>query len=230
MSIKKPLEQPIFNAIIHQAYMLHDDEREVLLRAFLEMSCKIHREAVEITSPEEDIGSLLAAHIQFEEASVTNSSSVAAAASAPKESAEQHGDHESAIAKHLQSFCHMFRRRESILQEEEELSLFSTIEGVADQVNREALELEIMGELKGDLNARFAAVYERDGTGPWGSMVVSEGEWETVVVAEGSKRVRQPGWPFDTYIECMDEELLITRGIIERNRVLSQGYLKAHAI
>jgi hypothetical protein len=216
MSIKKPLEQPIFNAIIHQAYMLHDDEREVLLRAFLEMSCKIHREAVEIMSPEKDIGSLLAVHMQFEEASVTNSSSVAAAASAPKESAEQHGDHESAIAKYLQSFCHMFRRRESILHEEEELALFSTIQGVADQVNREALELEIMGELKGD--DRFAAAYERDGEGPWGAMIVSEGERE--VGAGGRKRVRQPGWPFDTYIELMDEELLITRGIIEKNRAL----------
>jgi hypothetical protein len=61
-------------------------------------------------------------------------------------------------------------------------------------------------------------------------MVVSEGEGETVAVAGGSKRVRQPGWPFDTYIECMDEELMITRGIIEKNRAISESCHKARAM
>ena len=34
----------------------------------------------------------------------------------------------------------------------------------------------------------------------------------------------------DTYIEFMDEELMIMRGIIDRNRALSKGYLNAHAM
>jgi hypothetical protein len=182
-------------------------------------------------SPEEDIGSLLAAHMQFEEEPVTESSSVAAAAKAPGKTTATHKNHESAIAKHMQSLCHRFRRSETVLQEEEELALFSTIQGVADQVNREALEMEIRGELKGYGDARFAAAYERDNTRPWGSMVVSEGKEKGVKAAGGSRRVRRPGWPCDTYIECMDEELLITRGIIEKNRALSQEYLdKAHAM
>jgi hypothetical protein len=34
----------------------------------------------------------------------------------------------------------------------------------------------------------------------------------------------------ETYIDFMDEELKITRGIIDRNRALSQGYLNARAM
>ena len=236
MSIKKPLEQPIFNAIIHHAYMLRDDEREVLLRAFLEMSYQIHREAVEIMAPEEDIGGLIAAYTQFEEPlkrdafpepATPAASGEATAAAAYCVTAKTSDHHESAIAKGLQSFRQMLRRRESVLQEEEELALFSTIEGVADLVNREAMEQEIMGELKkGDTH--FAAAYERDGKSKWDGLVVSESPGETW--AGERKKKRQQGLPFDSYIECMDEELYITRGIIERNRVLSQDHLKARAM
>jgi hypothetical protein len=217
MSHKKPLEQPIFNSIIHYAYMLHDDEREVLLRAFLEMSYKIHREAVEIMSPEEDIGCIIAAYTQFEESPVIESSRDAAAAEAPRVAAKVPANHESVIAKHLQSFRHMFRRRESVLQEEEELALFSTIEGVANQVNREAFESEMRRICSG--KERSATAYEQAAVGPWGAMGVPVGE--IIAGGDGGKeKARLRGRPRDTYIEFMDEELMHMRGIIDRNRAL----------
>lgn len=229
MSLKTTLERPIFNAIIHHAYMLHDDEREVLLRAFLETSYKMHREAVEIMSPGEDIESLIAAYMQFEESPAIASSSMAAATpgneAAAQASRKATSDQGSPIAKHLRSFRQMFRRKESILQEEEELALFSTIESVADQVNREAMEIEIMGELRG--GARFAAAYEQSGYEPGETTIASKGEGE---VAGGRMRTGRPGWPFDTHIECMDEDLLIMRGIIERNRAVSENCHKARAM
>jgi hypothetical protein len=76
---------------------------------------------------------------------------------------------------------------------------------------------------------RFAAAYEQAGAGPWGGIGVPI---EEVIAAQESKNgeVKPPGWHMNTYIELMDEELLITRGIIDRNRALSQGYLNAHAM
>jgi hypothetical protein len=135
--------------------------------------------------------------------------------------------HESMITKHLQSVRHLFRRREIVLQEEEELALFKTIQGVADQVNREAIESEIRNGIGSQW--RFGAAYERAGEGPWGNIGVRV---EDVIVARESKNdeAKQPGAAIDTYIEFMDEELKITRGIIDRNRALSQGYLNAHAM
>ena len=49
----------------------------------------------------------------------------------------------------MQSARDKFRRRESVLQEEEELALFRTIAGVADQVNREAIESEFIRGIAG---------------------------------------------------------------------------------
>lgn len=232
MPSEKPLEQPILDAVIHHAYMLHDDEREALLHSFLEMSCRIHREAVEIISPGENVDSLIARE-QAQEVSSAISLRGEAMADSPGNEPSEPVYREPMVAKYLKMFSGMFRRPDSGLQEDEELALFSTIEGVADQVNREALEWEIAGELVGDL--RFSAAYERDGSGRWSpgedSGTESGTERKGLLAAERRAKGGMPGWPFDSYIALMDDELLFTRGIIEKNRVTAERYIKAaHAI
>lgn len=223
MPIKKPLEQPIINAIIRYAYALREDEEAALLSAFLVISYHIHREAVESMLPDKN-------YEQFISASMT-ATDVTPAALAPEtvsvDAMTAPVFRESLINKHLQSFRHLFRRREIVLQEEEELALFKTIQGVADQVNREAVESEIRNGIGGQW--RFGAAYERAGEGPWGNIGVRVAD---VIVARESKNdeAKHQGAAIDTYIEFMDEELMITRGIIDRNRAVSQGYLNAHAM
>jgi hypothetical protein len=135
--------------------------------------------------------------------------------------------HESMITRHLHSFRHLFRSRESVLQEAEELALFGTIQGVADQVNREAIESEIRFGIGSQWSIGTAS--ERAGQGPWGNIGVPVAD---LIAAGDSKnnKVKKTGYPMDTYIDFMDEELKITRGIIDRNRALSQGYLNARAM
>lgn len=220
-----PLKQPILNAIIHHAYMLHDDEKDALLRAFLEISCMVHREAVEIISPGEDIDGLISARLGTGSSPVATPTPGMVEAEPCLEAVAAPAFRKLAIARHLQSFCHMFRRRESVLQEEEELALFSTIEGVADQVRLEALAWETPGELKGEVS--FAKAFGKNCEEPRGTLV--ETASKRMGVGKPPKG-RKPGWPFDAYIELMDEELLIIRRIIEKNRSVSQGYLKAHAM
>lgn len=223
MPIKKPLEQPIINAIIRYAYALREDEEAALLSAFLVISYHIHREAVESMLPDKN-------YEQFISASMT-ATDVTPAALAPEtvsvDAMTAPVFRESLINKHLQSFRHLFRRREIVLQEEEELALFKTIQGVADQVNREAVESEIRNGIGSQW--RFGAAYERAGEGPWGNIGVRVAD---VIVARESKNdeAKHQGAAIDTYIEFMDEELMITRGIIDRNRAVSQGYLNAHAM
>lgn len=223
MPTKNPLEKPIINAIIRYAYALREDEEAALLSAFLVISYHIHREAVESMLPDKNYEQFIAAYKPATDAP----SVVLMEETSAIDAVTGQAYHESMITKHLQSFRHLFRRRELVLQEEEELALFRTIQGVADQVHREALESEIRNGTGSQW--RFAAGYERAGEGPWGNIGVPVAD---VIAAEESKTVeaKQPGAAIDTYIEFMDEELMITRGIIDRNRALSQGYLNAHAM
>jgi len=229
MPNKKPLEQPIINAIIRYAYALREDEEAALLSAFLVISYHIHREAVESMLPDKNYERFISDHMPVAEPSESCPGVVGmeTAAVPAYHKAAIPGQLQTAVTRAMRSARNRFRRRESVLQEEEETALFSTIAGVADQMNREAIESEIVRGMGGD--ARFAAAYEQRGAGPWGAVGVPIGE---VIVAQGSKneRIKQPGWHMDTYIELMDEELMITRGIIDRNRALSQGYLNAHAM
>lgn len=223
MPRKNPLEQPVINAIIRYAYALREDEEAALLSAFLLISYHIHREAVESMLPDKNYEEFIAAQMQ-----ATEAPPVALLQETPTADVLTGAVyHESLITKHLQSVRHLFRRREMILQEEEELALFRTIQGVADQVHREAIENEIRNGIGGQLH--FGAAYERAGEGPWGNIGVPITD---VIVAHENKNdeAKQTGFPMDTYIEFMDEELMITRGIIDRNRAVSQGYLNAHAM
>jgi hypothetical protein len=229
MPIKKPLEQPILNAIIRYAYALHEDEEAALLSAFLVISYHIHREAVESMLPDKNYEQFISDHIQVVEPpeSCPGIVSPEAVAAPVYHEAMVTGHVQTVVSRVMQSARSRFRRRESVLQEEEEFALFSTIEGVADQVRREAIENDIKQGIGREV--RFAAAYERAGAGPWGAIGVPV---EEVIAAQESKNdgAKQNNWPMDTYIEFMDEELMITRGIIDRNRALSQGYLNAHAM
>jgi hypothetical protein len=223
MPSKNPLEKPIINAIIHYAYALREDEEAALLSAFLVISYHIHREAVESMLPDKNYEQFISARMLAMEASpavlIQETSAVDAVAG--------QAYHESMITKHLQSFPHLFRRREILLQEEEEIALFRTIQGVADQVHREAIEREIRNGIGSTW--RFGAAYGKAGEGPWGNIGVPVAD---VIAADESKNddTKRPGYAMDTYIEFMDEELMITREIIDRNRALSQGYLNAKAM
>jgi hypothetical protein len=229
MPIRKPLEQQIINAIIRYAYMLHEDEEAALLSAFLAISYHIHREAVESMLPDNNYEQFISDYIPVVKSSESCPGVVGLETTAVPvyhESAIP-GQLQAIMARAMRSARNRFRSRESVLQEEEELALFSTIAGVADQVRREAIENEIIRGM--DREVRFAAAYEQTGAGPWGAIGVPIDE---VIAAQESKKdgIRQPGWHIDTYIEFMDEELMITRGIIDRNRAVSQGYLNAHAM
>jgi hypothetical protein len=255
MPIKRSLEQPIINSIIRYAYALRKDEEAALLSAFLAISYHIHREAVEsMLSPEKyeqlissrmpaadteesfiEIASepvyrepLIVGHIRYVIATISNvPGSLKSAVITPIQSAVTNPV-ESVITRLRRSIRLMSRRRrENILQEEEELALFSTIEGVADQVNREAMESEILADSNG--KGRFAAAYEQTGQEALGATGVSISE---VIAARGGKNTaaKRILRPRDTYIEFMDEELMITRRIIDRNRAVSQGYLNARAM
>jgi hypothetical protein len=229
MPIKKPLEQPILNAVIRYAYALHEDEEAALLSAFLTISYNIHREAVESMSPGKNYEQIISDYMPVAEPSESCPGVVGVelAAVPVYHKAVISGQLQTIATRAMQSARNRLRRRESVLQEEEELALFSTIAGVADQVRKEAMESGIVRGTGREV--RFAAAYEQAGSGPWGGIGVPIDE---VIAAQESKNegVRQPGWALDTYIELMDEELMITRGIIDRNRALSQGYLNAHAM
>lgn len=221
--MNKPLEKQIINAIIRYAYALREDEEAALLSAFLVISYHIHREAVESMLPDKNYEQFMSAYMPATDASPV----VLMQETSAVEVVTGQVYHESMITKHLQSFRHLFRRREILLQEEEELALFRTIQGVADQVHREAIESEIRNGIGSTW--RFGATYEQASEGPWGNIGVPVAD---VIAADESKNdeAKQTGFPMDTYIEFMDEELTITRGIIDRNRAVSQGYLNANAM
>jgi len=251
MPLKKPLEQPIINAIIRYAYALRKDEEAALLSAFLVISYHVHREAVQCMMPRDSYEQIMAAHMPAtgaEEAFIEAMSEisprepliirhlhhVAAATAALPELIRSNviepvhaaitGSVNAAVARLRESALFMTRRRrESILQEEEELALFSTIQGVANQVNREAIESEIRQGIAGGL--AFAAAYERRGGGER-SKAISTPVKEVVVTKENRNAPAKPRrWPRDSYIALMDEELTITTAIIDRNRAMSQRCL-----
>jgi hypothetical protein len=255
MPLKKPLEQPIINAIIRYAYALRKDEEAALLSAFLVISYHTHRDAVQsmmpaykyaqlmstgipVTSEDESFietaseltyrEPLIIQHIHYVMAIVSSVPGAISSAIIASVNTAITKPVDAAIARLRQSMRFMSRRhRESVLQEEEELALFSTIEGVADQVNREAIESEIRQGMGG--NGSFAALYERAQPEPF---VAPRAPVKVAVTArEGrNETVKRYGRRRETYIEFMDEELTITRGIIDRNRALSQGYLNSHAV
>lgn len=250
MPLKKPLEQPIINAIIRYAYALRKDEEAALLSAFLVISYHIHKEAVQCMMPRDSYEQIMAAHMPAtgaEEAFIDVVSEISprepliirhlhhAAATtaalpelirsnviAPVQAAIT-GSVNATVARLRESTLFMTRRRrENILQEEEERALFSTIEGVANQVNREAIEGEILQGIGGGL--AFAAAYERR-PGVL-SKAVSMPAKEVVVSRETRNAPAKPRrWPRDSYIALMDEELTLTTAIIDRNRAMSQRCL-----
>jgi hypothetical protein len=249
MPIKRSLEQPIINAIIRYAYALREDEEAALLSAFLVISYHIHREAVETLLPDDKYDQLMstdAPETGAEEAFIETISEpeqrepliighirhvLAAASSLPEyiKSAIITPVHtaitkpfEAAAMKIRHSIQIMSRRnRESLLQEEEERALFSTIEGVANQVQREAIESQIV--YGRSLKGRFAAAYEREDEGPSSTTHMPFKDIVTRKVKNDMKK--QPRRPMDTYSEFMEEEIMFIGRIIDRNRALSQGYL-----
>jgi hypothetical protein len=209
MPFKKPLEQPIINAIIRHAYALHEDEEAALLSAFLVISYHIHREAVEIMMPGKNYEQIISDYMPVAEPSESCPGVVGvelAAAGSVSPALMNKWQLNAVVTRVMQSARKRLPRRESVLQEEEELALFSTVAGVADQVRREAMESEIIRGIGREV--RFAAAYEQAGVGPWGGIGVPVGD---VIAAQGSKndQVRQSGGHMDTYIELMDEEYLI---------------------
>jgi hypothetical protein len=255
MPFKKSLEQPIINAIIRYAYALREDEEAALLSAFLVISHHTHREAVEFMLPGEKYEQLMATplpvteaeesiievasdltprepliirHIRYVMTTAANLTGfIIGNIIVPVDAAiTKHVD--AAIARLGQSLRFMSRRhRESILQEEEELALFSTIQGVANQVNLEAFESEMKRMCSG--KDRSVAAYVQADAGPWGARGVPVKE---IIAArdERKEKSKRHGASRDRYIEFMDEELTITRGIIDRNRALSQVYLNANPV
>jgi hypothetical protein len=250
MPLKKPLEQPIINAIIRYAYALRKDEEAALLSAFLVISYRIHREAVQCMMPGISYEQIMAAHMpatSAEEAFIDAVSeisprepliirhlhNVAATTAALPELIRSNviapvqaaitGSVNAAVVRLRESTLFMTRRRrEALLQEEEEIALFSTIQGVANQVNREAIEGEIREGIAGGL--AFAAAYERPRGEP--RKTVSMPVKEVVVTIEKRSAPAKPRrWPRDSYIALMDEELTIPRGLIDRNRAMSQRCL-----
>lgn len=250
MPLKKPLEQPIINAIIRYAYALRKDEEEALLSAFLAISYRIHREAVQCMMPMDSYEQIMATRIPdtgAEEAFIDAVSEiyprepliighlhfVAATTAAlpdyiyssiiaPVHNAVTASVNAAMARLKVSRLFMTRRRRESILQEEEEMALFSTIEGVADRVNREAIESEILQGIGVDIG--FAAAYEkpREGTVRATGIPLKE-----AIKAKENRNgaIKTKRWPRDSYIALMDEELSITTGIIDRNRAMSQRRL-----
>jgi hypothetical protein len=229
MPYKKPIEQPIINSIIRYAYALHEDEEAALLSAFLVISYHTHREAIESMLPNKNYEQFISEYIQAAKPPESYPGVVGmnTAAVPANNEAGIPGQQQTIMTRALRSARKRLRSRESVLQEEEELALFSTIAGVADQMQREAMESEIIRGIGSEV--RFGPAYERAGAGPWGTMGVPV---KDIIATQESKNVgaKQPGWPMGTYIKVMDEELTITRGIIDKNRALSEGYLNAHAM
>ncbi len=223
MSMKKSLEQPVVDAVIRHAYALREDEEMALLSAFLSISYRIHREAVEYVMPGGDFDQIIA----MDEGVIETPVLAMAEDTLIDHSAAVSAYRESLIARCLRYIRNMLQHRERELQEEEEIALLNAIEGVADQVHREAFEKELSAGV--DSSCRFTAAYERprpDHREVRGMPIV-----EVIAVKEGKPgTTRKYVRPRDKYIALMDEELKITRGIIDRNRALSQGYLKNHAI
>jgi|AGTN01.1.fsa_nt_gi hypothetical protein len=222
MSMKKSLEQPVVDAVIRHAYALREDEETALLSAFLSISYRIHLEAVEYVTPGGDFDHIIA----MDKEVIETPSPAMAEETLIDHSAAVSSYHESLIAWCLRYIRNLLRHREHELQEEEEIALFNAIEGVADQVHREAFENELSTGVDG--SCLFAAAYER--ASPGHLEVRGMPIREVISAREGNPvTTRKHVRPRDKYIALMDEELKITRGIIDRNRALSQGYLKAHA-
>jgi hypothetical protein len=228
MSLPARLEQSILNAAIHRAYMLDEDEKAALLGAFLEMSYRIHREAVECMMPDSDYKQLILTNMQATEAQPAESAIAESFSDAATEEAAIESTYSgSLITKYLHTFRGIFRGRESVLQEEEELALFSTIEAISDQVHQEAFEAGIREGWSGETG--FAAVYEREEDNPRDAAVLP---MVKDVIGMRQNKNRLTGYRYgilDTYAEFMEEDYMHLGGIIDRNRAVSQGYLKAHA-
>lgn len=128
----------------------------------------------------------------------------------------------------IQSIGDMLRPRESVLQQEEELALFNTIDEVSRVVRLEAEECGIFP--RGD-GFGFSAACE------WASEEqpvtaippqIKEALFEMDLWRKTQKMARQPWAIIDMYSSYMEEELTYIGGIMERYKAVKQAYVRAH--
>ena len=134
MPLTKRLEQSILNALIRYVYALKEDEKAALLCTLEEISYQVQYESASgKILPYKNFARFLPARVKIAEL--------------PRETATASLRNVSLIVRLKRSIRNIFRRRETILQEEDELALFSTIEEISRQVHREAIESGILRDM-----------------------------------------------------------------------------------
>jgi hypothetical protein len=221
MSIIKRHLYSILNAKTSRMYALQEDEEDALLGAFREISCQVHEEAGRVILPYELGEPFLVDYEPVFESpfvKVSRTSYYTSYITRLIVSAR----------KLVQSVCDMLRPRESILQQEEELALFGTMEEVSRTVRQEATECGIFRKGKG---AWFEAAYERaheEKPVPVKSPVIKNALFEMVMRRKAQKTARQPWAVIDMYSSFMEEELTYIGRIMDRNTAVKQAYVNAH--
>ncbi|MGA9139261.1 MAG: hypothetical protein WBZ29_03495 [Methanocella sp.] len=221
MSIIKRHLYSILNAKTSRRYALQEDEEEALLSSFREISCQVHEEAGRVILPYELGEPFLVDYEPMFESPFVKKSGTAYYVSYITRLLVS-------ARKLIQSVTDMFGRQESILQQQEEMALFGTMEEVSRTVRQEAAECGIF--LKGE-GIQFAAAYEKpfeEEPAPARSPVIKDALFEMVHWRNTQKMARQPWAIIDMYSSFMEEELTFIGHIMDRNKAVKQAYVKAH--